>query len=449
MQFSIEDVSSVKKTLHIEIPQDEVARELDKAYNQLKKSAKIKGFRPGKVPRSVLERMFKRDVHADVSSRLIQSSFIDAIKQTELKIVGNPELDPPELAADSPYKYNATVEITPQIDDIDFKRLTLKRTQYEVSDSEVDAQLKMLQKNMARQQKIAEDRPVGDGDYILIDFEGSRDGEALPEFAKTENFSLQIGEAIISEDFDSQLIGMKPGDTKEFKIKFADDYPNEKLAKSAITFQVVLNEIREEILPPINDALAKQAGSYETLAELKKVILENLKQGYAKRTEQELNEQIFSDLIAQTDFEVPDAMVEMELAGIVEEAERSFAYRNTSLEEMGLTRETIAEKYRETALKQVKRHLILGKIIDQEELSLGDDELEAGLKEMSENFNQPLAEIKKYYDQNPDKLEFFKHTLLEKNAIKLIIDSSAVKTVKPEEPEKNQPKKQTKKEKRS
>jgi len=445
MQFTVEDISSVKKTLHIEIPQDEVARELEKAYNQLKKNAKIKGFRPGKVPRSVLERMFKKDVHADVSSRLIQSSFIDAIKQSELRVVGNPELEPPELAADSSYKYDATVEITPEIEDIDFKGLSLERTRYEVSEDEVDLQLNMLQKNMARQEKISDDRPAQDGDFVLIDFEGSRDGDPVPEFAKTENFSLEIGKAAISEDFDRRLCGMKPGDTKEFKIKFAEDYANEKLADLEISFKVTLNEIRKEILPEINDALAKKAGSYETLDELKNVILDNLKQGYAKRTEQELNEQVFTELIAKTDFEVPDAMVEVELDGIVKEAERSFAYRNTSLEEMGLSRETIAEKYRDTALKQVKRHLILGKVIDQESLTLADDELEGGLQEMSENFNQPLDEIKKYYDQNPDNLEFFKHTLLEKKAIKLIIDSSTIKDVKAEEPKKAKPKKQAEK----
>lgn len=445
MQFTVEDVSSVKKTLHIEIPQDEVARELEKAYNQLKKSAKIKGFRPGKVPRSVLERMFKKDVHADVSSRLIQSSFIDVIKQTELKVVGNPELKPPELAAGSSYKYDATVEITPEIEDIDYKGLSLEQNLYEVSDSEVDVQLKTLQKSMAQQQKISDDRPAQDGDFVLIDLEGSKDGEPVPEFAKTENFSLQIGKAVVSEDFDSQVSGMKTGDTKEFKVKFPEDFSNESLANLEISFKAALNEIREEILPEINDALAKKAGPYESLDELKNVILDNLNQGYAKRVEQELNEQIFSELIAKTDFEVPDTMVEMELDGIVTEAERSFSYRNTSLEEMGLSRETIAEKYRDTALKQVKRHLILGKIIDQESLTLADDELEGGLQEMSENFNQPLEEIKKYYDQNPDNLEFFKHTLLEKKAIKLILNSSTVKDVKPEEAKKTESKKQTKK----
>jgi trigger factor len=446
MQFKVEDVSSVKKTLHIEIPQDEVIRELDKAYTQLKKSAKIKGFRPGKVPRSVLERMFKKDIHADVTSRLIQSSFIDAVKQSELNVVGNPELNPPELAADSSYKYQATVEITPEIADVDFKGLTLDRTRYEVSDSEVDAQLKTLQKNMAQHQKISDDRPARDGDFVLIDFEGSKDGKPVPELAKTENFSLQIGQAVIAADFDDRLIGMKPGDSKEFDIKFDKDHRNENLADQEIAFKVVLNDIQEEILPPINDALAKKAGPYQTLDEMKKVILDNLKQGYEKRTEQEINEQIFTGLIAKTDFEVPDAMVDMELQGIIEEAERSFAYRNISMEEMGLSKETIAEKYRDTALKQVKRHLILNKIIDQEKLTLADGELESGLKEMSENFNQPLAEIQKYYDQNQDKLEFFKHTLLEKKAIKLIIDSSTINDLTPEEPQKVNPKQPAKKE---
>jgi trigger factor len=448
MQFKVEDVSSVKKTLHIEIPKDEVTRELDRAYNQLKKSARVKGFRPGKVPRSVLERMFKKDVHADVSSKLIQSSFIDAVKQTELNIVGNPELDPPELIADSAYKYDATVEITPEIDDIDFKGLKLKRTRYAAGDDEVEMQLASLQKGMARQEKISDDRPARKEDFVSLDLKGSHNGEPLAEFADAENFNLQIGKEMISKDFDDQLIGMKPGDAKAFSVKFDGDFPNENLADKKIDFEVVLNEIRKEILPQINDALAKKAGPYQSLDELKEVILDNLKQGYEKRTEQELNEQVFTSLIEGTEFEVPDSMVEMELQGIVEEAERSFAYRNTSLEEMGLSKETIAEKYRDTAVKQVKRHLILGKIIDQESLSLDDGELDDGLEQMAASFNQPLEEIKKFYDQNPDKLGYFKHTLLEKKAIKLIIDSSTITDVKPEPPDKTKSKEQEKKAKK-
>lgn len=432
MHVSVEDINSVKKTLHIEIPEETVTKELDKAYNELRKKAKVKGFRPGKVPRSVVVRLFKKDVHADVTSSLIQSSFMDALKETDLKIVGTPNVDPPELKAAEPYRYDATVEISPEIEDIEYKGLSLKRTNYKVSDDEIEAQLKMLQKNMAQQQKIAEDRPAQNDDFVVIDFEGFKEGKPFAETAKTENFTLKIGEGRVLKDFDDQLIGMKPGDKKEFDVKFPDDYHNKKLAQLDISFQVSLNEIKEEVLPAIDDVLAKKAGQYESLDELKKVIVQNLEQGYVKRTEQELHEQIYQELISRSDFEVPDAMVDMELQGIVEEAERSFAYRNVSMEDMGLTKESIAEKYRDTAVKQVKRHLLLGKLIDQESLAISDEELEEGLKEMADNFNQPLEQIKSYYDQNKDKIEYFKHTLLEKKAIKLIIDDSEIEDLEPQ-----------------
>ncbi len=431
MRVSVEDINSVKKTLHIEVPEEEVARELDKAYDHLKKNAKIKGFRKGKVPRSALERLFKKDVHADVTSKLIQSSFFDAIKQTELKIVGNPQVDPPELEAKGSYKYDATVEIRPEIDDIDYSGLKLKRTTYAVSDEEIDAQLKMLQKNFARHEKIDKARAAREEDIVLIDFEGFKDGQPFAETAKTENFNLKIGQGPVTKDFDDQLVGMKPGDNKEFNIIFPADYHNKKLANLEISFRVTLNEIRQEVIPPLDDALAKKAGPYESLDDLKKVITDNLEQGYTKRTEQELHEQIYTELIARTDFEVPDAMVDMELEGIVEEAVRSFSYRNITMEELGMTRESIAEKYRDVAFNQVKRHLLLGKIIDQKNLEVSDEELEAGLNEMAANFKQSVEEIKKYYDQNKDKLEFFKHTLLEKKAIKLIIESSTIEDLEP------------------
>ena len=381
------------------------------------------------MPRSVVVRLFKKDVYADVTSSLIQSSFMDALKETDLKIVGTPNVDPPELEDTGPYRYDATVEISPDLEDIEYRGLPLKRTSYRVLDEEIEAQLKMLQKNMAQHQKIAEERPVQKEDFVLIDFEGFKDGRPFAETAKTENFNMKIGAGSIIKDFDDHLIGMQPGEKKEFEIKFPQDYFNKKLADLDISFQVTLHEVREEVLPEIDDVLAKKVGQYESLEEVKKAISDNLEQGYAKRMEQELHEQIYQTLISKSDFEVPDAMIDMELEGIIEEAERSFAYRNISMEDTGFTRESIAEKYRDTAIKQVKRHLLLGKLIDQEGLTISDVELEDGLKEMADSFNQPLEQIKNFYDQNKDKIEYFKHTLLEKKAIKLIIESSKIEEV--------------------
>ncbi len=432
MQVKVEDVSSVKKVLHIEIPEDTVTRELNHAYQQLKKTAKVKGFRPGKTPRSVLERMFKKDVHMDVSSKLLQDSFVEALKETDLNVVGNPKIDPPQLEEKGPYKYDATVEIKPDIDKIDFKGLSLKKALYRITDEEMDAQLQMLQKNLAQQNPVTEDRGVRENDFVRIDYEGFEDGKPFSETQKTENFTMKIGASAISKTLDENLIGKKPGEDVEIKVNFPEDHFNKKLANHEITFNVKLHEIREEVLPEIDDEFAKKLGPYETLDDVKNAITDNLKQGYEKRVEQELNEQIFQELIEQTEFELPESMIEYELDGIVDEVEKTLMYYNKSMEDQGLTRESLADKHRETAEKKVRRHLILGKIIDQEELTLSDQELDAGFNEMAQAVNQPVEAIKSYYNKDQNNLEFFKHTLLEKQAIRLIIESSTIEEIEPE-----------------
>jgi trigger factor len=432
MQVTVEDVSSVKKILHIEVPEKIVIRELDNAYKNLKKTAKIKGFRPGKAPRSVLERLYKKDVHGDVSSKLLQDSFVEALKETELNIVGNPKIDPPQLDATGPYKYDATVEVKPEIDDIDFKGLALKKSLYKVTDEEMTAQLKLLQQNMSQQKPVTEDRPVQENDSVRIDYEGFVGGEPFPETQKTENFTMKIGAGAISKTLDKELIGMKSGEDKEITVNFPEDHFNDKLANHEITFHVKLHEIREEILPEINDEFAKKLGQYETLDDLKNAIKDNLNEGYNKRVEQELNEQIYKDLIEKTDFELPESMVDYELDNIIDEIEKTLKYYNKSMEEQGMTKEMLAEKHRETAEKKVRRHLILGKIIDQENMELSDQELDDGFAEMAQAVNQPVEAIKNYYQQNQDNLDFFKHTLLEKKAIKLIINNSNIEEVEPE-----------------
>ncbi len=432
MQVTVEDISTVKKTLHIEIPQEEVAREIDKAYDEIRRSAKIKGFRPGKTPRSVLEKMFRKDVLADVSSRLIQNSLIDAIREKDLRLVGRPDLAPPELDAAQAYKYVATIEVTPPIADVDFKGLTLKRSTYQVSDAEVEAQLRALQKNLAKLQPIAESRPARDGDHLLITFEGFQGGKPCDDTPRTEGFSVKLGSGAVLKEFDQNLAGMTAGASKEFPVTFPADYQKKSLAGQTVDFHVTLNEIREQILPEIDDELAKRAGRYETLDALKQEITANLRQGYDKRVEQELNEQAFAGLLARTSFEVPETLVEAELEGIVEEAERSFSYRNTTLEEMGLTRDSIKEKYRETAVKQVKRHLLLGKLIEQEKLAIDDAEVEQAMGQMAASFQQPIEHVRRYYRENPEKLDYFKHALLEKKATKMILDGGVIEDVAPD-----------------
>jgi trigger factor len=375
--------------------------------------------------------LFKKDVYNDVSSKLIQDSFIEALKEADLEIVAKPEIDPPGLDEKGPYTYAVTVEIKPKIEDIDFKNLTLKKILYHATDEEMDAQLKMLQKNLAKQNPIAQDRGVRKNDFVLMDYEGFKDGKPFAESQKTENHIMKVGDGHILKEFDDQLIGMKAGDNREIKVKFPEDYHNATLADQEITFQVTLHEIREEVLPEIDDEFAKNFGQYETLDNLKEAITKNLEEGYVKRAEQEMNEQIFKNLISKTEFELPDSMVDYELERIIEEVERTLAYHNKSMEDQGLTREILLEQHRELAEKKVRRHLILDKIVEQENMTLSDEELETAFNDMAKGFKQPVEEIKKYYGQNKDTLELFKQTLLEKQAIDLIIKNSTIEEVEP------------------
>lgn len=432
MQVTIEDLSSVKKIIHIEVPKETVQSEIESAYQSLNKTAKIKGFRPGKAPRSVLERMFKKEVHDEVKAKLIQESLIEAIQKNTLNIVGEPALELPELEEKAAYKFQSTVELKPTLPPIEYKGLTLKKSKYEVSDEELDGQIELLRRNIAKYNEITEKRPVATGDIVLIDYEGFKDGKPFEFTPKAENYTLRIGAGRISEQFDAQITGMGVGDEKIFEITFPEEYPNKNFSGQTILYKVVVKSIREEELPELNDDFAKKFGPYENIDGLKQEIKNHLQKGYDKRIEQELNEQIFNLLIPKVDFEIPEAMVKFELEGIVDEAEKSFAANNMTLQQVGATRESLAERYGWLAEKQVRRQLILNAIIIQEKLTLPDDELEAGFEDIARDYGQPVEGLKAYYKENPDKIDFFKYTLLEKKAITLIMNSSTIEEVVPE-----------------
>jgi len=432
MQVKIEDKSAVKKVLSFEIPKEKVTKELDKAYNELKKKADIKGFRKGKIPRKVLENRFSKDVHADVAPRLIQDSFVEAIQEHNLNIVGGPQLDPPELNPDSDYVFDITVEVKPELPEIDYNGMSLEKNRYTVSADEIDAQIHMIQKTMAKKQKVDESRAVTDSDFVLIDYQGFLNDEPYEHTPKIENFLYKIGQGTLPEEFSEKLTGCVPVQDIEVEVAYPEDHPDENLKGRTIVYKVTLNEIQEEILPEINDDLVKGLGKFETLDQVRESIRENLEKGIAQRVKHELSEQIFQHLLEKYQFEVPEAMIEGELNGIISETEQAYSANNTSLEEHGLSREALSEQYRDVAEKQARRHLILDKIITQEKMDLTEEEMEKSLEEMARGMNATVDAIKNFFKADPRQMEYYKHTQLEKKAIDLIIEESQVTEKDPE-----------------
>lgn len=432
MQVKIEDKSAVKKVLSFEIPREKVTKELDKAYNELKKKADIKGFRKGKIPRKVLENRFSKDVHADVAPRLIQDSFVEAIQEHNLNIVGGPQLDPPELKPDSDYAFDITVEVKPELPEIDYKGISLEKNRYVVSDSEIDAQIRMIQKTMAKKQKVTESRAVNDTDFVLIDYQGFLNNEPYEHTPKIENFLYRIGQNTLPEEFSEKLTGCVPVQDIEIEVAYPEDHPDDNLKGRTILYKVTLKEIQEEILPEINDDLVKGLGSFETLDQVKDSIRENLEKGIQQRVKHELSEQIFQHLLEKYEFEVPEAMIEGELNGIISETEQAYSANNTSLEEHGLSRDKLSAQYRDVAEKQARRHLILDKIITQEKLDLTEEEMDKSLEEMARGMNATVDAIKNFFKMDPRQMEYYKHTQLEKKAIDLIVKNSQVTEKDPE-----------------
>jgi len=433
MQVKIEDQSSIKKVLSFEIPKETISKELNKAYADLNKKVDIKGFRKGKIPRKVLENRFAEDVHAEVAPRLIQEAFIEAVENHNLDIVGGPQLDPPELKPDSDYAFDITVEVKPELDDIDLQGLEIKKTLYEVTEAEIESQIYMLQKTMATKRKVEEERPVKEGDFVLIDYEGFLNGEAFEHTPKVENYVTALNKEPLPKEFSEKLLGAIPVQDLEIEVVYADDFHDENLKGKTIVYKVTLKEIQEEVLPEANDDLVKDLEPFESLEDVKVSIRDNLEKGIAQRVKHEMSEQIFQALLEKNDFELPEALIEGELNGIISETEQAYSQNNTSLEEVGLSREIMQEKYRGVAEKQARRHLILDKIITQEKVELSDEELDASFEEMAQAMSATKDAIKNFFNMDSRQFEYYKHTLLEKKAIDLIIEKSSVVEVAPEE----------------
>ncbi len=432
MEVNVEDKSAVKKVLHCEVPKEDVEKELDKAYRELKKTAEVKGFRKGKVPRKVLENRFSKDVHADIAPRLIQESFSKAVEEHDLKVVGSPQLDPPDLDPDGAYKFDITVEVKPALADIDFEGMELEKPVYEVSEEEVDSQIYMIRKTMASKKRVEEERPVKEDDFVLIDYQGFVDGEPFDKAPLIENYVMAIGNDTMPEAFSRKLTGVIPHQELDIDVAYPEDDSDPDFAGKTVTYKVTLKEIQEEVLPEADDELVKELGQFETLEDVKAAIRENLSQGYEQRVQQELSEQIFQNLLKRYEFEVPEAMIEGELENIVTETEQAYAQNNTSLEDAGLSREMLRERYRDVAEKQVRRHLLLDRIITQEALDLTDEEREESYRKMARDMNASEDVVRNYFENNRDQFENFKYIQLEKKAVNLIIEKGNITYTYPE-----------------
>ena len=399
MKTSVEEISSIKKKVFIEIPEDQVNKEVESFYKDLGKKAKIKGFRPGKVPRNILERYFKDYVKTEVVQKLIQDTYPQALSEIDLQPVSPPVIDPGEFEGGKSFQYSAVIEVKPDIKLEGYTGLKIEGKKEEVKDEEVEERLRALQNLHANLKTISEARPIQAGDFVIVDYEASMGGKPL-EGGKAIDFTVEVGSGQFIPALEEKLIGLKPEEEKEIEVSFPEDYGYQKWAGKTISFHVKIKEIKEKILPPLDDEFAKDLGDYSSFEELKAKLKGEIEKEKELVLERQLKDQVVDQLLEANPFEVPESLVEEQTKAMVSDTKLKLAAQGVVLKNLGVTEEKLQEDYKAMAQKQVKTFLILDKIASQEGIAVTDEEADDRLKEMAERMHQKFDVVKRYYEKN-------------------------------------------------
>ena len=316
----VENLSDIKRKLQIVVPSSEVEAEFDRAYKDLGKRAKVKGFRPGKIPRSVLEMYYKKQVQEEVSENLVRRSLGEALRDVSLEAVGFnwPEPLPPVISGED-FRYQVEVEVPPEFTAENYQGLTLEDPGAEVTDEQVEARLDEIRQSNAMLSPIKEPRGAQEGDFVVLDYQAHFAGEALTE-GRAENIYLEVGAGKFNVDFERQLIGLQPETETRFAVDLPGDFFNPLLAGKVIEFQVKLHEIKEKAVPDLDDAFAQSlGGNFQTAADLRQAVREDIINTRERERQGRLEEQALDQLIAAHPFELPPSLIRQEQESLVRE----------------------------------------------------------------------------------------------------------------------------------
>lgn len=433
MKVEVQELGSCARRLEIEVAPESVEKELDQAYRDLAKRVSIRGFRKGKIPRAVLERYHRSSIEDEVLQKLIPDSFQQAVKDHGLRAVGQPKLDDINLDAEKVLRFTATVEVLPEVSLQTYGGWELTKEVRAVTDTDVERELQELQNRHVNLVSVEEDRPIQEGDYVLMNFEGFREGQPVPG-SKAENYAVTVGTKAVVESVDRGLVGMRQGETREIPVQFPETYQNRAMAGQEVMFQVTVNEIKERVLPDLNDEFAKEAGGVETFVELKDKIRRNQETTAEREARRQLHEAIVARLIEANPFELPPGMVDAETNTLIEDLQRQLRPQQAEAAPLQLTEE-IRQQLREQAITRIKRELLIDDLAKREEITVDDSDVEADLKRIAERADQRLEYIRRQMEQ-AGALGSIRHNILADKVLDFVAARCTVTEVsKPAEPE--------------
>lgn len=418
MKVQVEELSPIEKKLSIEVEAKIVADELKNAYQTLSRQVKIAGFRPGHIPRHILEQRFKSEVEDDVARRVMVKAYLDAIQKHQVEAVSDPHLSNGKLSTQEPYAFTARVEVKPKIQPKDYQGLKLKKRDTGVADEEVLERITQLRERQAELAAIAP-RPLKQGDYAVIDFTALCDGKEFPG-SKAQGVTVEVAAGELIEGNIPQLEGASPGETRELDYTFPGDYRVEEVKGKTARFTVKVNELKERQVPALDDAFVEKLGmGAHTVDELKARVRKDLERAKKSKSAFDSRDELFKALIEKNPFELPKAMLERGIDMLFEGAMRSIMRAGVDPRQMGMDVPALRNEMKPRAEVEVRGQLILEAIAKQENVAVTDEDLEKKLEELAEESGSPLSTVRKEFKKAEAK-EGLEHRIREEKTIALI-----------------------------
>lgn len=397
MKVDLTEIEPCVKRISIEIPEEKISEEKNSAYRELAKSANVPGFRKGRVPRSVLEKMYEERIHSDIAQRLVQSAYQDALSSNNIKPMSDPKVDELKIDAGSPITFSATLEVFPELAIEGLEKINLTRKYNKASEEEITSIIDQYRERAARFEPV-EERALAEGDFAMIDFRGTHDGEEMEHF-KGENRQVEVSEKEMLSGFFEGVNGMKKGEERDFDANLPDDFPDEKLKGQKVSFHVKLNEIKKKTLPEINDEFAQEVSEHDTIEEFKSEIGKMIEERSRSMAESDLRTGLIDLIIENNDIELPASQIEKQTEDIfgrkVTEAARQGETKERSEEED----EALKESCRQEAIRSLKEQVILSTFGIKEGLDVTPEEVEQEVAAIAGMINQSVEATKEQLTQ--------------------------------------------------
>ena len=419
-----ENKNEVKLSFVVEAEKFDEA--MKKVYAKTAKYFTIPGFRKGKAPMNMVEKQYGTEIfHEDTFNELVPEIYETAIKENNIQVVSNPDIDITQIGKGKDLIFTAIVQIKPEVKLGKYKGIELKKIEYNVSDHDIEHELGHMAEHNARLVSI-EDRPVEKGDITVIDFEGSIDGVPF-EGGKAEKHELEIGSNTFIPGFEDQIVGMKLEEEKDITVTFPEDYFSKELAGKPAVFKVKLHEIKKKELPKIDDEFAKDVSEFETLAELKNSIKERMQKANEEKAKYEMEDAALKAVCDNVEIDIPSGKIDAEIDNMMKDIEQRLQYQGLTLAQYftlsGKTEAQVREEMKEQAEKAVKSRLVIEAIIKAEDIKPEEKEVEEKLKEMAKNYGKTEEEMSK----NEYIKEYIENNMKVEKAIEFIVNNAKIK----------------------